>query len=110
MEDWEELRKFEMSTEHQSRSIALMELARQKASTTSQAAAAQASKLTHRLRLLATRRRTFFAAFARTLAFSGFINLSGSLVAAVPHFANRGLLSNPETTQSLSDFRRRSGM
>jgi len=53
MEDWEELRKLELGTEH--RSIALMELARQKVSTTSQAAAAQASKLTHRMRSLAAR-------------------------------------------------------
>ena len=55
MEDWEELRKLETKPEHQYRSIALMELARQKASTTSQAVAAQAFKFTHRLRSLAAR-------------------------------------------------------
>jgi len=55
MAAWEELRELELNPGPQSRSSALMELARQKASTTSQAAAAQASRLTQRLRSLAAR-------------------------------------------------------
>ena len=55
VKDWEELRALEAKPENPSRSAALVELARQKASATGQAAAAKAFRLTHELKSLATR-------------------------------------------------------